>query len=343
MMHKPAPFPTLPIRRKIHSRWPAIFAVLFALVAIGLVVIAVRSRQRASDAKLTESEIKAPASPKKLEASPAKLPAAGTPKAVPPARLEDLLLSKDIQPKPSLPVPAPVLKPKPVTKPIPKLKAMPAGEVRQEFDKAAAILRQYFQSPPDDKLMTLLRHPEETMPRHREWERTRRIMPAMPLQIGPQFGVSGSLLITSVRLNDGTPRLAVLEKTDQGYRLDWESFVGWGESRFAELASMPQGRAALMRVSLKSSSATPPTHAPGGATFTITHPDERSTLAAYATAETLQSSLPARRVQQAGGGMFTVRLVVDENDAKSGLARIEEVVCSGWIPDMTESPVQADP
>ncbi len=233
---------------------------------------------------------------------------------------------------------APKLPPVPAS--VPKLKAMPASEVRGEFEKAATILRQYFQSPADEELRKLLRHPDETMPRHREWALTRRIVPANPLQIGPQFGVSGSLLVTGVKLADGTMRIAALENTDQGYRLDWESFSAWGESRFTDLARLEPGKTALMRVTLKPSSATPPAAAQGGASFTISHPDERSTLAAYATAEVLESTPAARRLSKAGGGMFTVRLAVDAEDVKNGLARIHEVIATGWLPDMDEKVVE---
>ncbi len=217
---------------------------------------------------------------------------------------------------------------------------MPASEVRGEFEKAATVLRQYFQSPVDEELRKLLRHSDETMPRHREWALTRRIVPANPLQIGPQFGVSGSLLVTGVKLADGSLRIAALENTDQGYRLDWESFSAWGESRFTDLARLEPGATALMRVTLKPSSATPPATAQGGTSFTISHTDERSTLAAYATAEVLESTPAARRLSKAGGGMFTVRLAVDAEDVKHGLARIHEVIATGWLLDMDEKVVE---
>ena len=34
------------------------------------------------------------------------------------------------------------------------------------------------------------------MPRHRVWAQKNRIVPAVPLRIGPQFGTAGSLLVT---------------------------------------------------------------------------------------------------------------------------------------------------
>ncbi len=222
--------------------------------------------------------------------------------------------------------------PKAIPQTIPKLKAMPAKQVRGEFEKAAEVLRRYFQSPVDEALQKLVCHPDQTMLRHRAWAVTRHIVPALPLQIGPQFGVSGNLLLTGVKLTDGSTRLAALENTDQGYRLDWESFSAWGECRFAELASNGLRPPALLRVTVKPSSATPPVTALGAGSFTLSHPDERVTLAAYATAEVLERTPAARRLRDASGGMFTLRLAVNEVDVKTGWAQILEVVATGWVP-----------
>lgn len=313
-MSRSLPFPSLPIRRRRRSRWPVIVAILSALGTVFLVAHAIRSRQQQPVEALVE-RITPPAA--------ATVPAA--PKKPATSHASTILTSK---------IAPPQLRPVPAS--IPKLKAMPASEVRGEFEKAASVLRKYFQSPVDEELRKLVRHPDETMPRHREWALTRRIVPAIPLQIGPQFGVSGSLLVTGVKLTDGSMRMAALEHTDQGYRLDWESFSAWGESRFADLARLEPGKTALMRVTLKPSSATPPAVAQGGASFTISHPDERSTLAAYATAEVLESTPAGRRLSKASGEMFTVRLAVDAEDVKDGLVRIHEVVATGWLPDMEE-------
>ena len=313
-MNRSLPFPSLPIRRRRRSRWPVILAVLSALGTVFLVAHAIRNRQQRPVEALVERIT-----------PPAATIVPAVPKKPVTSHANTILTSKTA---------APQLRPVPAS--IPKLKAMPASEVRGEFEKAASVLRKYFQSPVDEELRKLVRHPDETMPRHREWALNRRIVPAIPLQIGPQFGTSGTLLITGVKLTDGSMRIVALENTDQGYRLDWESFSAWGESRFTDLARLEPGKTALMRVTLKPSSATPPAAVQGGASFTISHPDERSTLAAYATAEVLESTSAGRRLSKASGGMFTVRLAVDAEDVKHGLARIHEVVATGWLPDMEE-------
>ncbi len=311
-MTAPAPISTLPLRRRRHSRWPVIVTLLIALGTVALVTKVIQSRPQPTPVPVAEL-----VRPPKVVTPPAK------PKQPANNLSSTLLANKNKAPLP-----------KPVAQKIPALKAMPASEVSAVFNQATSVLRQYFQSPSDETLHKLVRHPEETMPRHREWARTRRIVPAVPLQIGPQFGVSGSMLLTGVKLNDGSLRMAALEKTNQGYQLDWESFSAWGESRFVDLAQLQPGKTVLMRVTIKPSSATPPASAAGGASFTVSHPDERTTLAAYATAETLERTPAGRSLGKASGGMFTVRLAVNAEDVKSGLARIHEVVATGWLPDL---------
>jgi hypothetical protein len=156
----------------------------------------------------------------------------------------------------------------------------------------------------------------------------------VPLRIGPQFGTAGSLLVTPVKMVDGSSRLAALEKTQVGYRLDWESFSAWGESRFADLPQLSAEKPALLRVTVKPSTATAPVS--GALSFTLTHPDERSTLAAYATPDSLSVSPAARKLRDAGGGMFTLLLTMSATDTKNGWANIHSVVCTGWVTEMAE-------
>jgi hypothetical protein len=218
--------------------------------------------------------------------------------------------------------------------PPPMPQAMAADKVREEFEKAATVLRQYFKSPSDDALATLLRHPDQSLPRHRTWSQKNRIVPAVPLRIGPQFGTAGSLLVTPVKMADGSSRLAALEKTEAGYRLDWESFSAWGESRFADLPQVSATRPVLLRVTVKPSTAVAPVA--GALSFTLTHPDERSTLAAYATPDSLSVSPAARMLRDAGGGMFTLLLTMSTTDTKTGWANIHSVVSTGWVAEIAE-------
>jgi hypothetical protein len=103
-------------------------------------------------------------------------------------------------------------------------------EVRQEFDLACAVLGRAFTSGSAMALEGCVRHPEVTMPRVRALPASRGVLPVIPLEIGPKFGVTGELLLTTLRLKDGSHRPVVMEKKNGSYLLDWESLTGWCEA-----------------------------------------------------------------------------------------------------------------
>lgn len=210
-------------------------------------------------------------------------------------------------------------------------KALSAEKAREEFSRAAEVLRRYFQSPNEDTLAAILRHPDESLPRHREWSLRHHLVPAVPLRIGPQFGMQDSLLVTSIKMADGTSRLAALEKTAAGYRLDWESLSAWGECRFNEIMTLSPDQTVVLRVTARPSSATAPKA--DAHSFTLSNPDERSTLAAYASSAVLARSRASRLFQSANGGMFTLRLAAAPAGLGGGWACIHEVISAGWVPD----------
>jgi hypothetical protein len=317
-MARRSPYSSLPLQRR-RSRAPVIAAILVALSALGLVTRMLGSRgQTVADDEFRSTLEKAAAVLQERknetgltsEKNVSREAAAASPETAPSEK-------NAAAAQPSMP------------------EAMAADKVREEFEKAASVLRKYFQSPSEEALAALLSHPDQSMPRYRLWARKNRIVPAVPLRIGPQFGTSGSLLVTSVKMADGSSRLAALKKTKSGYLLDWESFSAWGESRFADLPQVSAEKPALLRVTVKPSTATAPV--PGALSFTLTHPDERSTLAAYAKPESLSVSPAARKLRDAGGGMFTLLLTMSAEDVKNGWANIHSVVSTGWVTEMAEN------
>jgi|GEM_PF-5707353 len=319
-MARRSPYSNLPLQRR-RSRRPIIATIFVALAALCLVVRMVNSRmqptpQAANDEFLASLKkatvtVKQDNPTEKVVVAAPQTQAAGTPGAE----------ATQVVKKPAVTLPL-----------IPQ--AMAADKVREEFEKAATVLRQYFKSPSDDALATLLRHPDQSMPRHRTWSQKSRIMPAVPLRIGPQFGTAGSLLVTPVKMADGSSRLAALEKTEAGYRLDWESFSAWGESRFADLPQVSLEKPTLLRVTVKPSTAVAPVA--GALSFTLTHPDERSTLAAYATPDSLSISPAARMLRDGRGGMFTLLATMSATDTKVGWANIHSIVSTGWVTEIAE-------
>jgi hypothetical protein len=207
-------------------------------------------------------------------------------------------------------------------------------EVRDSFDKASSVLRRAVQFSSIDSLATLVRHPDLTLPRYRAWQASRPLTLMVPLQIGPKFGTMDKLMVTTLRMQDGSTRSVVLEKTSESYLLDWESLAGWGECFFDDVPRLPQGQNTLLRVIVQPSNAQPPFAHEPGMTFILAHPEERMTLTAHAPASLLAESKAGQMLRTAADAPFTLRIAVDEVCLKHGWVRIKEIVCSGWVTDL---------
>lgn len=305
LMAVPPTSPALPlIRRRRRNHWPVIATLTVAVMAVMLILRMLDQRDRNQE---QNEEINA-----SLERALERLSTAET---------------KDDKEEAT-----PPKSEKPATGPTRIPQALSAEKAREEFSHASEVLRRYFQSPTNDTLAAILRHPDQSMPRHRDWSRRHHLVPAVPLRIGPQFGIQDSLLVTSIKMADGTSRLAALEKTVSGYRLDWESLSAWGECRFNEVLNLPPDQTVVLRVTARPSSATAPQL--DAHSFTLSHPDERSTLAAYALSTVLARSRASRLLQSAHDAMFTVRLSAAPEGG--GWACVHEVISAGWVPDVPQ-------
>ncbi len=206
-------------------------------------------------------------------------------------------------------------------------------DASRAFDQASMVLKRAMQIGAEDSIQSLVRHPELTLPRYQAWSAAWRMTPAMPLQIGPKFGTTERLLVTSVRMEDGSSRHVVMERSASGYKLDWESLTGWGECYFADVANLPHHKPTLLRIVVQPTSAKPPFPHLSGISFHVSHPEQKLTLTAFASHATLEKSKAGIAMRDQVLGPFTVRIVVDADCVKHGWVRIQEVISSGWVAD----------
>jgi hypothetical protein len=229
--------------------------------------------------------------------------------------------------------------PKPAAKPpsaplFDEKSVMMPPEARREFDLACEVLRRAFTgSISDTTLESCVRHPELTMPRVRSHPASRRVVPVMPLEIGPKFGVTNELLLTTLRLADGSYRPVAMEKTDGGYLLDWESLTGWCEASFTDLLNKPTGRARLMRVQCRQASAKAPYGLEKGTALVLSHPAEGGSLSAFAPETLLSANAEGKALATARDALFTLRVIADTEHAAQGWVRVVQVVSQGWVTD----------
>lgn len=206
---------------------------------------------------------------------------------------------------------------------------------REAFREACAVLRRVVMAEPGAIPADCVRHPELTMKRIKSLPSGRWLIPVLPPVIGPQFGMTGDLLITTVHVSDGTERPVVLQKTAEGYKLDWEGFIGWCESDFATLRAHVgiKVHPRLMRVRCETTGDRPPFAGEKGLSLVMSHPAEKGGLSAFVPEAVLQQSAAAQELRSSTGGPFTLRIAADRETIRHGWVRVEEILCSGWTTD----------
>lgn len=206
---------------------------------------------------------------------------------------------------------------------------------RDSFQDACRVLRRAITSGSSSLLGDCVRHPELTMPRVLMTPSSRQVVPSLPLSFGPKFGITGDLLLTTVRLVDGAERAVVLEKTMQGYKLDWESFTGWCETDFDGLQTHVGMKVhpRLMRVRCQPTSARAPFPNEKGLSLVISHPAEKQMLSTFVPDEVLDRSPVGTELKQSSGGPFVLLIQPDRETIKHGWVRVVEIICSGWVTD----------
>ena len=99
------------------------------------------------------------------------------------------------------------------------------------------VVRAFLTAESAEDLEGLVRTPELTVPRMREWYgRHKWAAPgATQVCVGGQVKVKGVMASMSVQLNDYSIKIIVLERTADGYLIDWESWVAWSEMDWTDL------------------------------------------------------------------------------------------------------------
>lgn len=99
------------------------------------------------------------------------------------------------------------------------------------------VVKAFLTAETVEDLESLVRTPEVTVPRMKQWYASHEWSAPGAKEIGYGGGVTvkGVMASMAVRLNDYSVKHIAVERASQGYLVDWESWVGWGEMGWAEL------------------------------------------------------------------------------------------------------------
>lgn len=122
--------------------------------------------------------------------------------------------------------------------------------------EAESVVRSFLTAETVEDLEGLVRTPEVTIPRLREWYQTHVWQPPGAKTIGYGGGVSvkGAMASFSVKLDDYSVKPIAVERTPEGYLVDWESWVAWSEIAWEELFKKRPTQLTEVRVSCEKDS-----------------------------------------------------------------------------------------
>lgn len=105
-----------------------------------------------------------------------------------------------------------------------------------EFGKIQSAVERFLQTESPREMVGLIRSRERVEPLLRAYYARHGFEPASFRGIAPmeRAGVWGNLYAVTVMLGDSSKRAIAVERTPQGYLVDWESWVGHGELSWAD-------------------------------------------------------------------------------------------------------------
>lgn len=103
--------------------------------------------------------------------------------------------------------------------------------------EAEKVVKAFLNAETLSDVEALVRSPEVTVPRMKKWYATEKwIAPgAKEVGVGGGVTVKGVMASMVVRLNDYSTKHIAVERTPNGYLVDWESWVGWSEVKWTDM------------------------------------------------------------------------------------------------------------
>jgi hypothetical protein len=234
---------------------------------------------------------------------------------------------------------------------MPPLPSRPRGlEVTPQESYAPELLRtirQFLTAPDIDAALVFVRDRERVAPALRRFYSAERPWkPMAPRSVDPSevaITPMGRFAVARIPLEDFSTTLVAAEQTDDGFRIDWESFAGYGEMPWSDFMSKRPSQPVLMRVVIRRAADT--------ITYGDDFPDRSqwesyqindgsggSILSGYAVKNGPTDVLLQQALLVPGGGdrralecLAIVRLRYPENSSNPRQVEIAEFIERGWI------------
>lgn len=186
-----------------------------------------------------------------------------------------------------------------------------------------------------EDLEPLVRHPGVTMPRMKEWYAKQPWKsPGMKeYGVGGRFLVEGEMVWIDVKDGGYHPRRIAVEKTPDGYLVDWESWVAWSSMAWEDIFEKKPTEPVEVRILCSNDNYYNRLFSDDTrwGSVRLVHPDKERVLYGYIDKQAGKQITLLTDLKQAGGQSVTLKIRFPENSVSDNQVYIDEYVQSGWV------------
>ncbi len=208
------------------------------------------------------------------------------------------------------------------------------------------VVKKFLNATSSAELEPLVRTPEVTVPRMREWYATHEWKPpgVKTIAYGRGVSVQGVMGTMSVRLNDYTVKSVALENTPAGYLVDWESWVAWSSMDWEKLFEKRPAEPVEVRVtcSLDNYYNREFDDDSQWVAVKLAHPNSERTIYGYVARDSTSLMRMLADLQTNKTMTATIKLHYPKNPVADNQVIISDYIQMGWVRPTAEEGVPAD-
>lgn len=208
------------------------------------------------------------------------------------------------------------------------------------LEESETVIKKFLAVKNVEDFRSLIRDPEKVMPRIEAWYKERPLGETKVKEVGygDQASVSGNLGMINILMNDYSTKQMAIEKTQKGYKVDWESWVGWTEMAWEQLFEKrpEEPQIVLVRCVIDTYYNRQFNDDKKWIAVKMSNPQFDRTLYGYVDREDPKLIRFVRDIRN-GGGATRLKIRYPENALADNQVIITEYISNGWVTSAEET------
>jgi len=221
---------------------------------------------------------------------------------------------------------------------LPIVESLPNSQKTQEaymIEESKKVIKEFLKVESVSQLEGLVRTPAVTIPRMRAWYKNdiRKAPGLRVLGYKKSISVTGEVITMDVQLDDFSVKTISVVKTDNGYKIDWESWVAWSSVNWQELFDLRPNQPVEVRVQCKRVNYYNRLFSDSTKWFAVrlSHPDSEQSIYGYIDSEIPRFYRFITELVREKEVAATLKISYPINSPVGNQVTITEYLHSGWI------------